>query len=88
MAKGLESATGSNSCSFGFRIGEKDLNMDAKKEIREYMDKYKVREYKETILVDNFEQIAKIIADANYDGNVFKATLMIIYDVCIRKELD
>lgn len=62
--------------------------MDSKKAIREFMDKYKVREYKETILLDNFEQIAKIIADANYEGNVFKATILIIYDVCIRKEVD
>ena len=37
------------------------------------MDSYKVREYKETILLDNFDKIANIIADANYDGNVFKA---------------
>ena len=37
------------------------------------MDTYKVREYKETILLDNFDKIAKIIADANYEGDVFKA---------------
>lgn len=47
--------------------------MEAKKEIRALMDKYKVREYKETILLDNFEKISKIIADANYEGDVFKA---------------
>jgi hypothetical protein len=88
MAKGLESATGSSSCSYGFLIGGKDLNMEAKKEIRALMDQYKVREYKETILLDNFDKIAKIIADANYDGDVFKAQLLIIYDVCIRKEID
>ena len=62
--------------------------MEAKKEIREYMDKYKVREYKETILTDNFDKISKIIADANYDGDTFKTQLLLIYDVCIRKELD
>ena len=62
--------------------------MEAKKEIRAFMDQYKVREYKETILLDNFEKISKIIADANYDGDVFKAQLLLIYDVCIRKELD
>jgi len=73
MAKGLESATGPSSCSYGFRIGEKDLNLEAKKEIRTFMDTYKVREYKETILLDNFDKIAKIIADANYEGDVFKA---------------
>jgi len=66
MAKGLESATGSSSCSYGFRIGEKDENMEAKKEIKALMDSYKVREYKETLLLDNFYNIAKIIAYANY----------------------
>lgn len=52
------------------------------------MDKYKVREYKETILLDNINEISKIIADANYDGDVFHSTLRLIYDVCIRKELE
>ena len=28
------------------------------------------------------------MADANYDGNVFEATLRMIYDVCIRKEME
>ena len=52
------------------------------------MDKYKVREYKETILLDNIQDIAQIVADANYDGDAFEATLRMIYDVCIRKEME
>lgn len=62
--------------------------MEAKEKIRAYMDKYRVREYQETILLDNFEDIAKIIADANYDGDLFHASLRLVYDVQIRKELD
>jgi hypothetical protein len=56
--------------------------------LREFLDLYKVKEYKETPLIDNFETIAQIIADANYEGDSFKASLLMVYDVCVRKEME
>lgn len=38
--------------------------------------------------MDNFDEIAKIIADSSYQGDVFHASLRMIYDVQIRKEVD
>jgi hypothetical protein len=65
--------------SYGFSRGTGDVS--------KYLDLYRNKEYKETPLLDNFEEISKIIADASYGGNVYKASLLMVYDVCIRKEL-
>ena len=55
--------------------------------LRVFLEKYKSKEYRDTPLLDNFEEICRIIALANYNGDILKAALLIIYDVCIRKEL-
>lgn len=46
-----------------------------------------MKEYKESPLLDNFETIVQTVADANYDGDTLRAALLLVYDVCIRKEL-
>jgi len=55
--------------------------------LRELLEKYKSKEYKQTPLLDNFDEIIRIVALSNYEGDTFKAALQIIYDACIRKEL-
>jgi hypothetical protein len=74
LAKGL-----SQKITYGYQIGDADIS--------EYLDKYRNKEYKETPLLDNFEAIAQLIADESYEGDLFKASLLMVYDVCIRKEL-
>jgi hypothetical protein len=59
--------------------------MDVKKKLRDILDKYKSREYKETPLLDNFETIVSLIAGEK--GDKFETCLKICYDICIRKEL-
>lgn len=51
------------------------------------MEAYKMKEYKESPLLDNFELIVKTVADSNYQGDKLRAALLLVYDVCIRKEL-
>ena len=46
LAKGLESCISENSTSYGYQVGSNDQKMDEKRQIRAFMDKYKVREYK------------------------------------------
>ena len=38
------------------------------------------------MLLDNLDELASIIAEANYSGDAFKAKLLIFYDVFIRRE--
>jgi hypothetical protein len=49
---------------------------------------YKNREYKQTILLDDFRSLAKLIATHSPEckGNELKAALLLIYDVLIDKE--
>lgn len=49
------------------------------------LDKYKIRDYKETPLLDSFNEVVKIVA-RSYNDDTFKAKLLIIYDVLLRKE--
>jgi hypothetical protein len=49
---------------------------------------YKGKEYKETPILDNFKDICQIIADCNYNSDTFQSCILILYDACIRKELD
>lgn len=49
---------------------------------------YRNREYKESPLLDNFEKVVQIIADSAYGGDCFKAALLVIYDVVLRKEIE
>jgi len=44
--------------TYGYRIGENQSNDLATFKIREYIEKYKTKEYKETPLMDNFIDIA------------------------------
>lgn len=87
LAQGLNAALGQYSVSFGYKVGDHSDNLEAKEKLMKFLDAYKSKEYKETPLLDNFDQITKIIADANYDGDTFKTTLLMVYDVCIRKEM-
>ena len=73
--------------SYGYRIGMPNQELECKQELRALLEKYKSKEYKETPLLDNFDKICKIIGKANYEGDTEKAALLLIYDVCIRKEL-
>ena len=65
----------------GFQIN----NLEDKKNMRTHLDKYRNKEYKETPLLDHFNNIAKIVAKS-YNDDIFKAKLLIIYDVLMRKE--
>ena len=51
------------------------------------LDQYKQKEYKKTPLLDSINEISKIVA-MNYENDEFKAVLLLIYDVCIRRELN
>lgn len=53
--------------------------------MRRILDKYRNRSYQETPLLDEFNQIASIVGQS-YEQDVFKAKLLLIYDVLIRKE--
>jgi len=53
--------------------------------LRAHLDRYRNREYKETPLLDKFDDILGIIAK-NYQGDQFRACLLAIYDVLMRKE--
>ncbi len=59
--------------------------IEDKKALRGILDRYRNRNYKETPLLDEFNSIASIIANS-YDQDVFKAKLLVIYDVLMRKE--
>lgn len=59
-----------------------------KAQLRAYLDSYRNREYKETPLLDNFNKIVTTIAKTSYEGDTFKAALLVIYDVIMRKELE
>lgn len=49
------------------------------------LEKYRNKDYKETPLLDNLNEITRIIAKA-YDNDIFKAKLLLVYDVLLRKE--
>lgn len=55
LAQGLEDATGPSSVTYGYRVGNPDENMQAKQELRNLLDLYKQKEYKQTPLLDNFD---------------------------------
>jgi hypothetical protein len=59
--------------------------MEDKVGMRKYIDMYKNREYKETPLLDNFKDVSQLIAKS-YNGDSFRASLLLIYDVLMRKE--
>jgi len=73
--------------TYGYQINKDEMPQKSIDKLQEYLDKYKSKEYKETPLLDNFSNIARLISQ-NYDNDVFKATLLIMYDVCLRKELN
>jgi hypothetical protein len=50
-----------------------------------FLDKYRNKEYKETPLLDNFQEIAETIGKS-YNNDSFEATLRLVYDVLMRKE--
>lgn len=70
----------------GFHLGGN--KPEAKAQLRAHLDAYKNREYKETPLLDKFGEIAGILARASYQGDTFKAALLLIYDVLLRKEVE
>ncbi len=59
---------------------------ECKAKLRAHLDKYRNREYKETPLLDNFSDISAIVAKSSYDGDTFKASILLVYDVLLRKE--
>jgi hypothetical protein len=59
---------------------------EAKVGLRVHLERYRNREYKETPLIDQFEEISEIVAKAGYEGDKFRAQIRIIYDVMMRKE--
>jgi hypothetical protein len=65
----------------GFQVAQPD----DKAKLRAHLDRYRNREYKETPLLDKFDDIVGSIA-RSYNGDKFKATLLVIYDVLMRKE--
>jgi hypothetical protein len=65
----------------GFHVG----NPDDKIKLRIHLDRYRMREYKETPLLDKFSEICKIVGNS-YENDNFRAALLIIYDVLMRKE--
>lgn len=50
-----------------------------------FYDKYRNKDFKETPLLDNLDQIIEIISKS-YEGDIFRARLLLIYDVILRKE--
>ena len=87
LAHGLYAALGPYSCSYGYSVGNKDQNEEAKAKLREFLDKHKSKSFKATPILDNLEEIVSIIATANYNSDSFEAGLRVLYDVCIRREL-
>eukprot|EP00347_Sterkiella_histriomuscorum_P014896 403359104 len=81
LAKCIERATNNYSMTAGFHIS----SPSDKKDVRLILDKYRNRDYKETPLLNNFHDIAEVVAKT-YEGDVFKAKLLMIYDVILRKE--
>jgi hypothetical protein len=65
----------------GFHVS----NVDYKVKLRIHLDKYRNREYKETPLLDSFGELSEIVG-RSYGGDAFKASLLLIYDVLMRKE--
>jgi len=82
LAKCLDKATNNYSVTAGFHVGK----TESKAQLRAHLDNYRNREYKETPLLDKFSDIASIVAKASYEGDTFKASLLLIYDVLLRKE--
>lgn len=79
----MKAITTHNGKTFGYSIGSDE---QATKKLRAFLEKYNEREYQQTLLLENLEEIASIIADANYSGDTFKAKLLLFYDVFIRRE--
>lgn len=77
LAKRLDKATNNYSMTAGFKVD----SLDSKIKLRVHLDRYRNREYKETPLLDKFEEICAIV-----DPDTFKACMLIIYDVLMRKE--
>lgn len=59
---------------------------EARGKLRLYLDRYRNREYKDTPLLDHFSDLTDIIGASSYEGDTFKASLLLIYDVLLRKE--
>lgn len=87
MAKGLEAALGRYNVTYGYKLGEEGERKEARERLRTLLNKYKAKEYRETPLLDEFAEVVSLIA-GNYGNDNFKAALLIVYDVCIRKELN
>lgn len=68
----------------GFHINSTSTQ-DDKIKLRLQLDRYRNREYKETPLLDKFSEICDTVAKS-YNNDSFKACLLIIYDVLMRKE--
>lgn len=84
LAKCIDKATNNYSMTAGFALSK----LEDKGELRALLDAYRNREYKETPLLDNFTKIITTIANSSYEGDTFKAALLVIYDVILRKELE
>ena len=53
--------------------------------IRTILQKYKNKEYRETPLMDQLSEVFKVVAEG-YENDIFKAQLLVIYDVLMKKE--
>jgi hypothetical protein len=84
LAKSVNRALKDNH-TFGYSLESKP------EELAKMIVEYKRREYKQTILTDDFKKIAKLVAQASPDcgknpDNYFRAALLLIHDVLISKE--
>lgn len=92
LAKCLEKATNNycnlktpNERNIAMTAGFQVANVDDKIKLRVHLDRYRNREYKETPLLLQFSDIAHIVGKS-CGNDPFKASLLIIYDVLMRKE--
>lgn len=60
-------------------------NEEDRKAMRQHLDQYRNKSYKETPLLDRFDDIVAIVSNS-YEGDKFKAKLLLVYDVLMRKE--
>lgn len=84
LAKCIDKATNNYSMTAGFALSK----VEDRAQLRALLDAYRNREYKETPLLDSFNKLISIIANSSYEGDTFKAALLVIYDVILRKELE
>jgi hypothetical protein len=81
LSRCLVKATSPYSMTAAFQI----QSNDDKAKLKAHLDRYRNKEYKETPLLDKFEEIVGLVANS-YQGDRFHALLLIVYDVLMRKE--